>query len=38
MRYMFYNCNSLTSLDISKFNTENVTDMRFMFYNYNSLT
>ena len=28
---MFYNCNSLTSLDVSNFNTSNVTDMSYMF-------
>ena len=29
---MFYNCSSLTSLDLSNFNTSNVTDMNSMFY------
>ncbi len=38
MRYMFYNCFSLTSLDFSKFNTQNVKDMSGTFYNCNSLT
>ena len=38
MNYMFYNCNSLTYLDVSKFNTSNVTDMNSMFNNCNSLT
>ena len=28
---MFYNCSSLTSLDVSNFNTQNVTDMHHMF-------
>ena len=28
---MFYNCPSLTSLDLSNFNTSNVTDMNYMF-------
>ena len=37
MRSMFYNCNSLTSLDLSNFNTQNVTDMSYMFSNCNSL-
>ena len=31
MSYMFMNCESLTSLDLSSFNTENVTDMACMF-------
>ena len=35
---MFYNCSSLTSLDVTHFNTANVTDMRFMFYCCTSLT
>ena len=35
---MFYNCSSLTSLDVTHFNTANVTDMRFMFYYCSSLT
>ena len=26
--YMFYKCNSLTNIDLSNFNTKNVTDMR----------
>ena len=39
MSYMFYYCNSLTSLpDISNWNTNNVTNMMCMFYNCNSLT
>ena len=33
MRGMFYNCNSLTELDLSKFNTNNVKYMETMFYN-----
>ena len=34
MSYMFYGCNSLSSLpDISKWNTSNVTDMSSMFSN-----
>ena len=28
---MFYNCSSLTSLDVSNFDTSNVTNMDFMF-------
>ena len=35
---MFYYCRSLTSLDLSNFNTSNVTDMRNMFYYCRSLT
>ncbi len=31
MAYMFYDCKSLTSLDISNFNTSKVTDMQGMF-------
>lgn len=37
MRGMFYHCNSLIDLDISKFNTTNVTDMSQMFREVNSL-
>lgn len=33
MSSMFYNCSSLTSLDVSGFNTQKVTDMSNMFYN-----
>ncbi len=32
MGHMFYNCSSLTSLDLSHFNTANVTYMGTMFY------
>ena len=35
---MFYGCNSLSSLDLSNFNTQNVTDMRSMFYECNTLS
>ena len=38
MNSMFYNCSSLTSLDVSNFNTENVTDMVMMFYGCYSLS
>jgi len=38
MSGMFYNCSSLTSLDLSNFNTANVTYMSRMFYNCSSLT
>ena len=34
---MFYNCFSLVSLDLSNFDTSNVTDMAYMFYNCSSL-
>ena len=36
--YLFYGCNNLTNLDLSKFNTQNVTDMSNMFYGCDSLT
>ena len=38
MSSMFYNCSSLTSLDVTHFNTVKVTDMSSMFYNCSSLT
>ena len=38
MGYMFYNCQSLPSIDLSNFNTVNVTNMGYMFYNCRSLT
>ena len=38
MRWMFYDCESLTSLDLSSFNTSNVTDMNSMFKGCSSLT
>ena len=38
MRYMFYSCFGLTSLDVSNFNTANVTNMGGMFYDCSSLT
>ena len=38
LKYMFYQCSSLTSLDIHTWNTSNVTNMYCMFYNCNSLT
>lgn len=38
MNYMFRNCHSLTSLDLSGFNTSNVTKMEWMFSGCNSLT
>ena len=38
MQYMFRNCTSLTSLDLSTFDTSNVTSMNNMFQNCTSLT
>ena len=38
MNAMFKNCSSLTSLDLTSFNTANVTDMSYMFYNCPALT
>ena len=35
--YMFFDCESLISLNLSNFNTQNVTNMNYMFYNCNSL-
>ena len=34
---MFYDCNSLTSIQFNNFNTENAIDMRWMFYNCSAL-
>ena len=38
MSYMFSHCSSLTSLDVTHFNTAKVTDMSAMFYSCSSLT
>lgn len=38
MHYIFYKCSSLTSLDLSGWNTAGVTDMSYMFYNCGKLT
>ncbi len=38
MSNMFYNCVSLTSLDLSHFNTSEVTTMTYMFYTCAALT
>ena len=38
MSYMFRGCSSLTSLDLSSFNTSKVTGMSYMFYDCNKLT
>ena len=35
--FMFYDCKSLLSLDLSNFNTQNVTNIESMFSNCNSL-
>ena len=37
MRIIFQECNELEYLDLSNFNTANVTTMAFMFYNCNKL-
>ena len=37
MRSMFSKCSSLTSLDLSNFNTDNVNNMSYMFNNCSSL-
>ena len=36
--YMFYECSSLTNINLSNFNTNNVTNMSWMFYGCSSLT
>ena len=38
MKYMFYKCSNLTSLDLSNFNTSKVTDMLCMFEKCSNLT
>ena len=35
---MFSNCESLISIDLSKFNTQNINNMSYMFSGCNSLT
>ena len=35
---MFYECSKLTNIDLSSFNTENVTNMSYMFYGCSKLT
>ena len=37
MNYMFYNCKNLISLDLSNFDSSNVTDMSYMFSGCESL-
>jgi surface protein len=38
LRYLFYKGTSITNIDLSNFNTSNVTDMSYMFYYCSSLT
>ena len=38
MEYMFYECKSLSSIDLSNFNTQNVTKIEYMFFRCNSLS
>ena len=38
MSFMFYECSTLTSLDLKNFNTANVTVMNYMFYRCSALT
>ena len=38
MLMMFFGCESLTNLNLSNFNTQNVTDMNGMFFDSESLT
>ena len=35
---MYYNCSKLTSIDVSKFNTEKVENMKDIFNNCSKLT
>ena len=37
MNSLFYNCSSLTFIDLSKFNTSKITTMKYMFYGCSSL-
>jgi len=37
MNSMFNGCSSLKEINLSKFNTQNVTDMSWMFYGCSSL-
>ena len=36
--FMFYECSSLTKINLSNFNSDNVIDMAYMFYECSSLT
>ena len=38
MAYMFYDCKSLSSLNVGNFNTSNVTDMSYMFSHCSAFT
>ena len=38
LSYMFSDCNSLTNIDLSNFNTQNVKDMSYMFSSCKSLS
>jgi len=38
INYMFYNCESLTNINLSNFNTQTITNMSHMFSNCKSLT
>ena len=38
MNSMFYDCEALTQLDVTKFDTRNVTKMSYMFYGCSALT
>ena len=38
LRSMFFKCSSLTSLNLSNFNINNVKDMSYMFFFCSSLT
>ena len=38
MKYMFIDCSELTGLDVSGFDTGNVTDMAYMFFDCSNLT
>ena len=38
MSNMFHGCSNLTNIDLSSFNTENVTNMPYMFYRCSKLT
>ena len=38
MEYMFRQCSSLTSLDITNFDTRQVTSMNYMFYQSTKIT
>lgn len=37
-QYLFYNCSSLTELDLSHLDISNMTDMKYMFYSCRGLT